>query len=706
MTDPRRYARILLPLTLCAVAVYLVGNADVPLWDRDEPRYAQCSRQMLQSGDWVVPRLYDDLRTAKPPVTYWAQATAMAAFGENEFAARFPSVVGVGLTLLLVGAAVRRAAGAERAFWTVLVLASNVMVMVAAKSSLTDGLLLFLVTAGQLCVFQVWRGRGTWPVVIALGLVDGVALMTKGPVVFGVHGMTLVGLAFLKGSMGWTAGQRKLVLGGLLAVALTSLAGDYGPGLFGGKQPAPMWAIGAVQAAIVLGLAVACRRAARQASAIGGPVVGAVEASTPVTERTREDPDGHRTRHDADSQDGAHPGLGGHAQTPAWESTGLPLVTSWKSAVAKSLAVVGLIVAVGLPWAILLEQRSPGFMRTMVFKEVGSRAAVAQEGHQGPWGYYLASVWPTFLPWSLLLPAALVLGWKRRADPRVRFALAAVLGPWLMFEEVRTKLPHYLLPCFVPLAYLVAEAVVQCLRHGVAALSDAAFRRAAAVWAGLLVALGLAPFLAAVWFTPQPWAAMVVLALATTAYAVTVARRFRRGQTEGAITLMGVGGLVVFAVIFRVYLPACDFLRLSQRAAAVLIENGATGREQAVMLDYKEPSLAFYQGGTIREHSNLAVTPRLLEPVPRWARPAVRGLHQAMGWKFTALPEWAVVTRDVWDRSAPKPGQPDARAMLDVVATFRGLDVADGMRAVEVMVVRRKAAAGDEVRPAARQAGG
>jgi 4-amino-4-deoxy-L-arabinose transferase-like glycosyltransferase len=662
MTDPRRYARILPPLTLLAAAVFLAGNADVPLWDRDEPRYAQCSRQMLQTGDWVVPRLYDDLRTAKPPVIYWLQATAMSVFGENEFAARFPSAVGVALTLVLVGAAVRRAAGIEHAFWTVLVLASNVLVVVAAKSSLTDGVLLLLVTAGQLCLFQIWRGRGTWPVVVALGLADGVALMTKGPVVFGVHAMTLVGLAFLKWSLGWTAAQRKLVLVGLLLVAMASLAGDYGPALLGRKQPVPMWLIVAVQAVVVLVLAAAIARG-RRGSDVGGRTSG-VES------------------HDS------------HAvPEPALD----PRPTRRSAVAAKALAYLVLIVAVGLPWAVLLEQRSPGFMKTMVFKEVGSRAAVAQEGHQGPWGYYLASVWPTFLPWSLLLPAALVLGWKRRADPRVRFALAAVLGPWLMFEEVRTKLPHYLLPCFVPLAYLAAEAIVQCLRHGVAALSDAAFRRAVGVWAAILIALGLAPLAAAYWFTPQPWAAIVVLALVTTAYAVVVAGRLRRGQTEQALTFAGVGGLLLFAVVFRVYLPACDFLRLSQRAAGVLRDNGVTGREQVVMLDYKEPSLAFYQGGTIREHSNLAITPRLLDPVPRWARPALRGLHQAMGWKFTPLPEWAVVTRDVWDRSAPKAaGQEDARAMLDVVATFRGLDVADGMRDVEVMVVRRKAGASVE----------
>ena len=84
---------------LAAAVVYLAGNGAVALWDRDEPRNAQASRQMLRSGDWVVPRLYDEPRTAKPPMVNWLQASAMALLGEGAFAARLPSAVAMVLTL-------------------------------------------------------------------------------------------------------------------------------------------------------------------------------------------------------------------------------------------------------------------------------------------------------------------------------------------------------------------------------------------------------------------------------------------------------------------------------------------------------------------------------------------------------------------------------------------------------------------------------
>ena len=88
--------------------IYLLGSARVPLWDRDEPRNAEAARQMLQSGDWVVPHFLDKIRTAKPPFTNWCQALAMKCFGGTAFAARFPSASAMTLTLILLAAVLGR----------------------------------------------------------------------------------------------------------------------------------------------------------------------------------------------------------------------------------------------------------------------------------------------------------------------------------------------------------------------------------------------------------------------------------------------------------------------------------------------------------------------------------------------------------------------------------------------------------------------
>src|SRR5436309_12120580 len=98
----RPAAKVLLAATIvAAAALYLLGNGRVSLWDRDEPRYAQCSRQMLRGfpgpgghgPDLIVPRYLTELRVEKPPLIYWCQAAAMTALGETAFAARLPSAL-------------------------------------------------------------------------------------------------------------------------------------------------------------------------------------------------------------------------------------------------------------------------------------------------------------------------------------------------------------------------------------------------------------------------------------------------------------------------------------------------------------------------------------------------------------------------------------------------------------------------------------
>src|SRR5947208_16331484 len=60
--------------------------------DRDEPRFAEGSCEMLHTKDFLIPRFNADYRFDKPPLIYWCQAACYRLLGDNAFAARLPSV--------------------------------------------------------------------------------------------------------------------------------------------------------------------------------------------------------------------------------------------------------------------------------------------------------------------------------------------------------------------------------------------------------------------------------------------------------------------------------------------------------------------------------------------------------------------------------------------------------------------------------------
>jgi hypothetical protein len=75
---------------LCFVFVYLLPIGFRPMIVPDEVRYAEIPREMIATGDWIVPRLNGLYYFEKPVLGYWITAASMLTFGENPFAVRFP----------------------------------------------------------------------------------------------------------------------------------------------------------------------------------------------------------------------------------------------------------------------------------------------------------------------------------------------------------------------------------------------------------------------------------------------------------------------------------------------------------------------------------------------------------------------------------------------------------------------------------------
>ncbi|HEY1381039.1 MAG TPA: glycosyltransferase family 39 protein, partial [Gemmataceae bacterium] len=194
-----RVTHYLLLLAVTA-ALTLPGLGAVSLWDIDEGLNAEAAREMLESGDWVVPTFNFKPRTAKPALLYWLQALSYQQFGVTEFAARLPSALAGAVAVLLTYQLGRRMFGPATGLLAGIVTVSTVQVTVLTHAATPDALLLACL---MLTMWLFWTGaengsrRWTWMTGIGCGL----AVLAKGPVGV-VMPAAIVGYYFLAGRQG------------------------------------------------------------------------------------------------------------------------------------------------------------------------------------------------------------------------------------------------------------------------------------------------------------------------------------------------------------------------------------------------------------------------------------------------------------------------------------------------------------------------
>jgi 4-amino-4-deoxy-L-arabinose transferase-like glycosyltransferase len=212
-----RLAHYALLLAVTA-ALTLPGLGAVSLWDIDEGLNAEAAREMLESGDWVVPTFNFKPRTAKPALLYWLQALSYQRFGVTEFAARLPSALAGAVAVLLTYQLGRRMFGPATGLLAGVVTVSTVQVTVLTHAATPDALLLACL---MLTMWLFWIGaenggrHWTW----MTGAGGGLAVLAKGPVGV-VMPAAIVGYYFLAGRQGRRLLDRRLLLGLMLVVAI------------------------------------------------------------------------------------------------------------------------------------------------------------------------------------------------------------------------------------------------------------------------------------------------------------------------------------------------------------------------------------------------------------------------------------------------------------------------------------------------------
>jgi len=193
-----------------------------PLTDPTEGRYTEIGRLILQIQDWITPRISETVPFwGKPPLTFWATASGLYLFGENEFAARLPHfLVGVAVIWVLWGLVVR-AVNARAAVLTAGLLTASVVFYVSAGAVMTDMALTLgcaLAMRGfWLAMDETQPNRTREGYYFFIGLAIG--LLAKGPVVL-VLSLLPIGLwvlyqkqvAFMFRTLPWIKGSILVLL--------------------------------------------------------------------------------------------------------------------------------------------------------------------------------------------------------------------------------------------------------------------------------------------------------------------------------------------------------------------------------------------------------------------------------------------------------------------------------------------------------------
>ena len=178
----------------------LLAAPHIPLIDPDEGLHASIAQEMVESGNWIVPRLLGEPYFERPIFYFWAMAASLKIFGMSAAAVRLPGLLFGMFNTLTTAAVGWRILGRRIGLIAGLFYASMILPMALFQLPDCDSALLTWVNLALLCFWESDRGissrraSGTmysWSWTAAAGVVLGLAILTKG-----LAGVALVGIAY------------------------------------------------------------------------------------------------------------------------------------------------------------------------------------------------------------------------------------------------------------------------------------------------------------------------------------------------------------------------------------------------------------------------------------------------------------------------------------------------------------------------------
>ncbi|MGE3181339.1 MAG: ArnT family glycosyltransferase, partial [Phycisphaerae bacterium] len=251
-----------------------------------------------------------------------------------------------------------------------------------------------------------------------------------------------------------------------------------------------------------------------------------------------------------------------------------------------------------VPWYAAVAARAADTLWSQLFVyEFFARFTAPAHGHVGPPGYYFVTSLGGWLPWTPLIPGAVFAAWRtRRRHPALAFCFWWFAIPWLILELVPGKLPHYVLPCYAPIALMFGSL----WDVGVDRAISVHQRRALYAWFVMPV-LGGTALLALL--TGATWRADVPLSLPPLGTALTATililggiagmRSIAKTRLHQAFSFCMVMTTAFWLCLGTTVLPFYEPQRLSRKIANA-VNQVAQKRDQIVAVGYDEPTLFFY----------------------------------------------------------------------------------------------------------------
>ena len=211
-------------LLLVCLLGFLPGIFQIPPVDRDEAYFAQATKQMIETGDYVDIRYQDDVRYRKPVGIYWLQAavvnTASALGVANARTSiwlyRLPSLIGaIGAVLATYWCALAFVSRRGAVLAALMMMSSSIL-GVEARLAKTDAVLLFMVVAAMAVLARVYLAprRGDpqpgWGQLAIFWTALAVGTLIKGPMILMVVGLAAAALVVLDRSARWLLALRPL----------------------------------------------------------------------------------------------------------------------------------------------------------------------------------------------------------------------------------------------------------------------------------------------------------------------------------------------------------------------------------------------------------------------------------------------------------------------------------------------------------------